>query len=78
MSEKTKGESEYAKKCRRGDRMYGPCRVGPYDESLRREIEDVKYWVGRLRAQLGRDGANEAITLDMIRAAKEAAKLRAA
>lgn len=76
------GESKYAQKVRAGNRMYGPCGYGPYtpssEEAVQRAIADTKFWVGRLRATLGRDAGNEPITLEMIRAAKEAAKLRAA
>jgi len=70
----TSTESKYAKKVRAGNRMYGPCRVGVYNQSsheaLMREIEDVKYWVGRIRAKRG-PGADPAVTLEDIRCEKE-------
>jgi hypothetical protein len=71
------GESKYAQKVRRGDRMYGPCRVGVYNqtymESIFREIEEVKYWVGRIRMKRGY-GGEQAVTLEDIRTEKDRTK----
>lgn len=73
MSEQ-RTESRYAKKVRAGNRIYGPTGFGPFspitEEAIRRRIEDVKYWVARIRAR-SEDHAR-AVTLEDIAEAKAA------
>lgn len=73
---RTKRRRGYAEKRNRSHRMYAPCPTGK--DVTDQQVADTKYWVGRIRATLGRDAGNEPVTLEMIHAAKEAAKLRAA
>lgn len=73
---RTKRNRGYNAKKSRSERMYAPCRTGK--EVSDQEVADTKYWVARIRSTLGKDAGNEPVTLDMIRAAKDAAKLRAA